>query len=81
MSNVAVMGRPSLFARDPKTKRRVQGYLSEAAATKFDAQRARLASIARQETGQSWEVSDAETLEFLCRGEKDTRRYLRERHK
>lgn len=75
------MGRPSLFARDPETKRRVQGYLSEDAARKFDAARARLAAIARQETGQSWTVSDAETLEFLARGEKDTRRYLRERHK
>lgn len=75
------MGRPSLFARDPKTKRRVQGFLSEAAARKFDAARERLRVIARHETGQSWDVSDAETLEFLCRGEKDTRRYLRERHK
>lgn len=75
------MGRPSLFARDPKTKRRVQGYLTEDASKKFDRARERLVAIARQETGQSWNVSDAETLEFLCRGEKDTRRYLRERHK
>lgn len=64
-------GRLSIFAKDgPK----VQGILSKQGGEAFERKRGELAKIA------GWEgrtVSDADTIEFLARGEANTRKYLK----
>lgn len=66
-------GRVSIFEKDG---RKYQGIVSAAAGVKFEAARKRLAELA------GWAdrtVSDADTLEFLARGEADTIKYLKSR--
>jgi len=66
------MGRPSIF-RDKRGGLRVQATISRLGEQRFLAARARLAQLATREAGQ---VSAADTLEFLLRGEAETIRYL-----
>jgi hypothetical protein len=64
-------GRLSIFDKDG---RKVQGILSLAGSQAFERARGQLAKIA------GWEgrtVSDADTIEFLARGEGNTRKYLK----
>lgn len=66
-------GRLSIFAKDgPK----VQGIISVPGGHKFERARKRLAELAGW---QDRTVSDADTIEFLARGEADTVAYLRKR--
>ena len=67
-------GRPAIF-RDKVGGRKVQGRMTPAGSTRFERARRNLAKLA------AWEVeavSDADVIEFLARGETDTRKYLDE---
>jgi len=66
------MGRPSIF-RGPKTAD-VHGAITKMGKVKFEDARRRLAAIA------DWvgPVSDAAVIEFLARGEDETKRHLEE---
>lgn len=70
----AKMGRPSIF-RHKMNGRYVQGYITKFGAERFDVARKRLAQLAQRKVGQ---VSDADVIEFLARGEADTITYLAE---
>lgn len=67
------MGRPTIF-RDKEDGDRVQGIISKRGSTCFENARHELARLAKLEARQ---VSDADTIEYLARGEQETRRYLR----
>jgi hypothetical protein len=66
------MGRASIF-RDKEGGDRVQGVITKDGSKAFEAARKRLALLARRPVTQ---VSDADTIEFLARGERSTERYL-----
>lgn len=64
-------GRLAIFEKDG---RKVQGILSLTGTSAFERARVQLAKVA------GWEgrtVSDADTIEFLARGEENVRRYLK----
>jgi hypothetical protein len=74
------LGRPSIFrgkVADDGTlqdgAKRVQGVITPVGTRRFEQSRARLAKLADLEVEQ---VSDADVIEFLARGETNTRRYL-----
>jgi hypothetical protein len=64
------MGRPNIFGR--QTGDRLQGKMTKIGSIKFEAARKRLSVIAKWEGA----VSDADTIEFLARGEVETRKFL-----
>lgn len=65
------MARPAIF--DLPKEVRIQGVISKPGSVKFEQARKRLAKL----VGWAPErVSDADTIEFLARGEKDTLKYL-----
>jgi hypothetical protein len=69
-----VMGRESIF-RGKNPGNRVQATLTDYANDQFEQARAELAQLAGRAADQ---VSDADTLEYLCRGSAGTRVYLRD---
>lgn len=69
-----IMGRPTIFV-GRKTKH-VHGRITEPGDVKFEEARARLAKLVGLPVGK---VSDGNTVEFLSRGEKATRAYLKTR--
>ena len=69
-----VMGRESIF-RGKNPENRVQGTLTDYANDQFEQARGELALLAGRTAEQ---VSDADTLEYLCRGASGTKVYLRE---
>jgi hypothetical protein len=74
-----VMGRWSVF-RDKvnDTEHRVQGILSDIGRQSFERQREALARLYKAVMHRDpTTVSDADTIEFLARGELDTRAYLK----
>lgn len=66
-------GRASIF-RDKSGGDRVQGVITQPGSTRFEQRRAALAKLAGRETE---DVSDADVIEYLARGEKNTRDYLK----
>lgn len=72
---MAKMGRRAIFDL-PKTER-YQGVISKVGGAKFEGARKRLAKLA------NWDgpVSDADTIEFLSRGEYATVKYLASKRK
>lgn len=66
------MGRRSIF-RPKEGGYRVQGLITKTAGKKFEEARRRLAALAQWKVD---DVSDADTTEFLARGDADTRAYL-----
>lgn len=65
------MGRPSIF---PGAKsERVQALISKIGKQKFEGQRRRLATLAHLRVGQ---VSDAAVVEYLARGDAETRELI-----
>src|SRR5262245_16680351 len=75
-----VMGRWSIFRDKIKdTDHRVQGILSRVGRKSFESQREALKRLYRAVLQREpVTVSDADTIEFLARGELETRRYLRD---
>jgi hypothetical protein len=69
-----VMGRESIF-RGKNPENRVQATLTDYANDQFEQARGELARLAGREPDQ---VSDADTLEYLCRGASGTKVYLRD---
>lgn len=67
------MGRPSIF-RDKVGGQRVQAIISKAGAKRFEKARKRLAKLAKWQPAQ---ISDADVVEFLARGEADTLAYMK----
>lgn len=65
-------GRASIF-RDKKGGDRVQGVITPVGSTRFELARIALAKLAGREREH---VSDADVIEYLARGEKNTRDYL-----
>jgi len=65
-------GRESLF-RGKRGGDRVQGVLTPVGSRRFEAARARLGRLAGKESER---VSDADVIEFLARGEEETRKIL-----
>lgn len=74
-----VMGRWSIFRPKVNDKEhRVQGILTEVGREQFETGRARLAQLYKAIMGRdAVTVSDADTIEFLARGELATVKYLR----
>lgn len=70
-------GRNSIF-RDKRGGMRVQGNLTKPGSRKFETRRAWLAKLAKRSVEQ---VSDADVIEALSRGEDETTRYLKGLHK
>jgi hypothetical protein len=71
-------GREAVF-RGKVNGYRVQGVLTKNGGKQFNAAREQLSSVYKQETGRELAtVSDADVIEFLARGTKGTREYLRE---
>ena len=66
-------GHRSIF-RDKKGGDRLHGIVTKVGSAKFELHRARLALLASRTPD---EVSDADTIEYLARGEADTRAYLK----
>lgn len=69
------MARLAIF-KEPKTVR-LQGVISKPGGVKFEAARKRLGKLAK------WKgpVSDADTIEYLARGEYETVKYLAQKAK
>lgn len=65
-------GRASIF-RDKKGGSRVQGIMTPVGSKRFEQARRRLGKLADRETEH---VSDADTIEYLARGESETVKYL-----
>jgi hypothetical protein len=65
------MGRNSIF-RD-KTGGRVNGVLTARGSVRFELHRKQLAKLAGRDAEQ---VSDADVVEYMARGELETRKYL-----
>jgi hypothetical protein len=65
-------GWPSIF-RDKDGGDRVQGVITPIGARSFEVARARLAKLASREVEQ---ISDADVIEYLARGEAATMKYL-----
>lgn len=74
-----VMGRWSIFRGKVKdTDHRVQGIFTRIGLRSFEQQRQALARLYKAVMGyDAVTVSDADTIEFLARGELETRSYLR----
>lgn len=74
-----VMGRWSIFRDKVKdVDHRVQGILSDIGRSSFERQREQLGRLYQAVMGRAaTTVSDADTIEFLARGELDTRHYLK----
>jgi hypothetical protein len=68
-----LMGRKSAF-RGKKNGMRVNGTITEEGGRAFGRARLRLAVLMQ---GDPNSISDADVIEFLARGEKDTKSYLR----
>lgn len=68
-------GRPSIF-RDKAGGDRVQGVITKVGSQRFEAARARLARLDNREVEQT---SDADVIEYLARGDEDTRLYIQAR--
>lgn len=66
------MGRRSIF-RDKRGGQRVQGIITKIGQQKFLAAKSRLAQLAQRAVHQ---VSDADAVEYLARGERETIIYL-----
>lgn len=66
------MGRPSIF-RDKVGGQRVQAIISKTGAKRFERARKRLARLAKWKPAQ---ISDADVVEYLARGEADTVAYM-----
>ncbi len=75
-----VMGRWSIFRDKVKdTEHRVQGILSRPGRKSFEQQRTALGALYKAVMEREpVTVSDADTIEFLARGELETRRYLKD---
>ena len=72
-----VMGRWSIFP-DTNGGQRFQGVLTKEGGREFEKQRKRLRLVCREVMGRApTRVSDANTVEFLARGELPTRTYLK----
>lgn len=71
------MGRDSIF-REKDGGDRYQGIVTKAGAQAFERARARLAKLADRKVDH---VSDADVIEYLARGEANTRDYLEGRSK
>lgn len=71
-TSVSVMGRASIF-RDKKGGSRVQGVMTPIGSRAFEQARQRLGKLASVEKEK---VSDADTIEYLARGETATKKYL-----
>lgn len=69
------MARPSMFG-PREGGERVQGVLTKTATQLFERARRRLAEISGWDWGR---CSDADVIEFLARGEADTRAYFKKR--
>lgn len=70
-------GREAVF-RGKVNGYRVQGVLTKNGGKGFDVARQQLASVYHQETGRELStVSDADVIEFLVLGTRETRKYLR----
>jgi len=67
-------GRPSIF-RNKEGGARVHGVLTPIGSRRFEQARLRLARLAVRDPEQ---ISDADVVEFLARGDEATRRYLDE---
>lgn len=65
-------GRDSIF-RHKEGGDRVQGVITKIGSEKFEAARGKLGKLAKRDRQH---VSDADTIEYLARGEADTRKYL-----
>jgi hypothetical protein len=72
MAKTPQFGRASIF-RNKEGGARVQGTLTPAGSIRFERARKTLARLAAREVEQ---VSDADVVEFLARGEADTIAYL-----
>lgn len=68
-------GRPSIF-RDKAGGDRVQGVITKVGSQRFEAARARLARLDNREVEQT---SDADVIEYLARGDAETRVYIADR--
>lgn len=66
-----IYNRPSIFKHKEV---RIQGMISKAGATKFEQARKRLADLAGWKPEK---VSDADTIEYLARGDVVTKLYLK----
>lgn len=66
-------GRASLF-RGKKGGRRIQGIVTRRGGELFEMRRRWLASLTNR---KQREVSDADVIEYLARGEKETLKYLK----
>lgn len=67
-------GRASIF-RGKQGGARLQGVITKAGSNRFEQARKRLARLAGRDVE---EVSDADTIEYLARGEAETLKVLRE---
>jgi len=69
------MGRPSIFTpkdwKDPETRR--QGIMTKVGVVAFEKARVRLAKLVGWE---STRVADGDVMEYLARGEAETKAYL-----
>ncbi len=70
---MARMGRPTLFEKNGKGYRK-QGYISHQGDVCFEAWRDRIADLMQRDRKL---ISDADVIEFLARGEQESRRYLK----
>lgn len=71
------MGRDSIF-REKIGGDRYQGIVTKVGAAAFERARARLAKLAERDVAG---ISDADTIEYLARGEENTIAYLKGRSK
>lgn len=72
---LGMAGRPSIF-KGKEHGDRVQGYISQAGSKQFELARRRLGVLAQWDVKN---VSDADTIEYLARGDEETRKYLASR--
>lgn len=69
------MGRASIF-RDKKGGDRVHGVLTPRGSVRFELHRRKLAKLVARDPE---DVSDADVVEYMARGEQETRAYLAEK--
>jgi len=74
-SGKPLMGRASIF-RNKKGGDRVNGVLTARGSVRFELHRRQLARLVALDPEQ---VSDADVIEYMVRGEKETRAYLAEK--
>jgi hypothetical protein len=76
---MAIMGRASIF-REKDGGDRVQGVITRRGAQAFEWKRQELAALYERIMGRApTTVSDADVIEFMARGEKETKLYLKVR--